>query len=308
MMYSYPIILKSKSEEIRLENHMLPAPPLSFTTGIKIKKNEYPGNPEPTVQVLGVSYPQSIEIGGTFKDWQAKEDGFAERMRTTLQTFKDKGEETVFQYASQIFIGMVEELTFNTHNIREIEYKLRFNVFTMDLRKNTKKIAGLPDVNKLTKKASALKDLVDKAQNLNNKIVNIHNSIWSYISELKEKTGLNDINQLINLSRMSANEINTMISELRRLRPQNFIDIQGLQEIQKSAMDLRQENTNYLTAANTQMNGNRKYIVYIVAQGDTLMSVSSKFYGAPDAWGPIAIENKLSTTQLTLGQKLVIPL
>ena len=238
----------------------------------------------------------------------AKEDGFADRMRRTLQDFKDKGEETVFQYASQIFIGMVEELTFNTHNIREIEYKLKFNIFTMDLKKNTSRPLNPPDVEKLYKKASALKGLVDKAQMLNNKIVNIHHSIWTYISEIREKTGLNDINQLISLTRMSANEINTMIAEVRNLRPQNFIDVQGLQEIQKSALDLRQENTNYLNSTNNQIQGDRKYIVYIVAQSDTLMSISTKFYGTPDAWGPIAIENKLTTTQLTLGQKLVIPL
>lgn len=307
MMYSYPIILKSKSTEVRLENHMLPAPPLSFTTGMKIKKNEYPGNPEPTVQVLGTNY-QPIEVAGKFMDLRARKDGFAERMRLELQTLKDKGEEIVFQYASQIFVGMIEELTFETYNIREIGYKLKFNLFTMELKKTSKKLTSLADVDKLQKKASALKDLVDKAQTLNNKIVNLHNSVWQYINEIKEKTGLNDINQLINLSRLSANEINSMLNEIRRLKPQNFIDIQGVQEIQKSTMELRQENLNYLTAVTKQANGDRKFIVYIVAQDDTLMSISTKFYGTADAWGPIAIENKLTTTVLTLGQKLVIPL
>jgi len=65
--------------------------------------------------------------------------------------------------------------------------------------------------------------------------------------------------------------------------------------------------SNQNTEANTDQNGTSEYDIHIVQAGDTLSSISQKYYGDPNKYDDIVKYNNLKDENLFVDQKLKIP-
>lgn len=301
----YPIILKSKSMEIRLENHDLPEPPLSFSSGVNIKKTYYPGNPDPTVQVMNV-YGTEIEFSGTFKDIR-NADGYAKSRIQDLLDMKNKAEEVILQYANYIFTGMLEEITSSIYNIHEIGYRIKYSIFREIHEKVQKPIISTKEIDLVY-----LNDLKDDIQTSFQSISSIPTNIstqWgnltNQITHLTETINVNDQDESIKtISSAILSDIKNLTKLLCTLPKNEIHDTTNTFSVIHSLQTVKQEVFKIIDTQNSEVTNE---LTHIVTQDENLYDIAKKYLNSSTRWTEIAKLNNLKDTNLTMGMKLVIP-
>lgn len=299
----YPVIFKNSFMEIRLENHTLPTPPLTITEDLEINKRYYPGNPEPVVHVLNRKHNE-IEISGTIKDYRERIDGFAENLITRLNDMKDAGELTLFEYASQMFNGLITQVSPSIFNMRQIGYKIKFEIFS---RIGEKKIVEtIPvvkqiPINDLEQQIEETSTLIDSIKDISSAIKFARNSIRAGIQKIKDALNLDEINEVISLANTVLVDTRGLIADIRSISLDTFIDRIYIDAIQHNLVNMRKE----LFDITRYNHSEPQFITHIVCDGESIYSIARKYN---KTWEQIADFNVLSSLTVTTGQKLVIPL
>lgn len=301
-MELYPVILRNNFMEIRLENHTLPSPPLTFVDELEIAKKYYPGNPDPVVHVLTRKHNE-IEISGMIKDHKAHVERFAEDLIDKLNRMKNMSEETIFEYASQMFNGMITQVTPSIYNMREIGYKIKFDVFSRP--EDKKDIETIPvvkqiQINQMEEQLEKTSKLIDSIKEISSGIKSMRNKLQESIAKIKEMLNLNEINEVISLANTALVDVRSLLNDVRSISVDTFIDKINLDAIHHNLINLRKELFE-TTKYNTQ---EYQFIIHIVGNAETIYSIANKYR---KSWEQIVDINALPNLTLTMGQRLVIP-
>jgi LysM repeat protein len=122
-------------EEVRLVGKMMPHQPFSWGGEQKLVKEYYPGNPEPTVQVMGAR-EGNLKINGRFyakyypaadvESDEASLRGIPSAMRDLINGIRQRGSLVHLQLGEWERWGFIERADFKEKTIADIEYEIEF--------------------------------------------------------------------------------------------------------------------------------------------------------------------------------------
>ena len=335
-----------EADIVRLVADAMPHDKLTFGGTQKLVKNYYPGNSEPTVQVLG---PQEsdITITGRFKakKLRAKDAEEAEKWRQYAVLLQEQVDSIrINGFLVQISLGaawhrfgFIEECSFGMKNLSDIEYSIRFfivgfnkpsdyiqieNTRVIPYNTNKKLAKDLTDLQlKLYKKGPPTlpKSFADQINGAISDVASAVNLVTGFVD-----TVLGEVNSLkasvqraLGLVKNARNKISGYQRDIGGKKPDGGIpkttNVSGsyanaayVASVSASMFSL----TALLASLAVQLKAVTATVPmarHRVQSGDTLHSLAMKYYNDASHWSDIYDHNKLTSSTLVVGSILEIP-
>lgn len=333
-----------EAEKIILAGSFMPLQPFKFGGKQEIKKDYYPGNSEPTVQVLGPR-EDDIEINGRLKIKRLKDESLREvavEYQKQIEAMRIRGNLVKIKLRDWYRYAFIESAEFDLNTKRDIVYRINFSVIGFNPPKNNMFLSGTDsspvEPNKqLIAKASELlassqaypasfpRSVTDILNEAIGDVAGAINLVTGFV------TGILDDAEALNASANRAlgliKNARATISKSARRVSQISMSVQNLgssfmSEAQKTSATITnvthlhkvQSNNQSLSALLAELQSRFANIVktmpfkrHLVRQGDTLQRISITYYNTADNWKRIYDHNKLQSTTLEVGKVLEIP-
>ena len=337
---------KPQAKIISLVGNMMPMQPFGYGGEQRLLKEWYAGNPEPAVHVMG-SKESDLIIHGRFKDKHYKDPtyyGAAYQYSILLDALRRRGNLVKFGMhgvAGDWFrYGFLEKTDFKMNRQSWIDYEFTFlvvsetqpiNNYFSAPDKSAPSAANQKLIDATTAFASTYtavpasmpQSLAGKINDLVNGVAKNINLVTNFVSNLI--TTAQDIEAAANRALGLIKNARTSISVFQRqidniahtftnLASGNavnqalgtFKNIDHIGRANASSRDLgaflAQLESQFKSISQTLPKARAK-----VQQGDTLQSLSMKYYGTSEHWDAIYDHNLLTTTVLVPGRILEIP-
>lgn len=332
------------ADQVVLVGSFMPLVPFEFGGTQQLVKEYYPGNSEPTVQVLG-SRESDVTINGRMNVKKLKDTGLrdaVEEYQQLIEAMRIRGRLVKIELGEWQRYGFIEEAHFKLKRLSDIEYSIKFFIVGFNEPKNYMVLANqgidLISPNKdLTVKLLAALELHDNIPESMPKSIsdNLNDLIGSVASAVNLVTGfvegiLDDAEKLnasanralgliknarATISR-SARRVGTIsrsvatmgaafTSELDKTVA-TLKNVQHINKVERSYSDL----ASYLESLRRNIISKVRTVPmrrHLVVQGDTLERISIKYYNTADNWWKIYLYNKLLSENLVKGTVLEIP-
>jgi LysM repeat protein len=331
------------ADMVILMGNMLPKNSFDFGGEQRITRDYYPGNPEPTAQVLGPK-EGDVTVTGSLKSKRFKDKSLikaVEEVQKQIDDVRRRGNLLRIWLGEWQRYGFLEKAEFKMKRLSEIEYTLTFAIIGFQLPKNNK----FASTNRVSPD--------DLNQELLNKVIifeatysNIPSSVPRSIAEVlsgiisdvsqsvKLVTGFVDtvISTAEDLDKVAHRALGLIknaratISKTRRRIGALRFDLNNIQGEYKAAKKFASAYNNQkhimdsmvalstlsavLAAMQKRFEALAKQIPiarYRVKAGDTLQAVSVHYYNTAENWEKLYTHNKLTSTQLVVGSVLEIP-
>jgi LysM repeat protein len=326
-----------------LRGNMMPEIPFQFGGTQKLVKDYYPGNPEPTTQVLGAR-ESDLVVRGTLKAKRFQDDDFygaPEAYQQQIDLIRIKGNLLRIWLGEWQRYGFLEETIFKMNKLSEIEYELKFSLVGFTIPTNNKfslKSKTLPlDVNN---------ELIAEADEFQASYTSFPDGMPRSISDVLNEA-ISDVAEAVNLVtnfvdtvittaedvQASANRAIGLVKNAKSKLSSFRRRVGALQHSFSSMSQEARASAQFKSAYNSSshvmkaMSQTTSLSVLLarlqkqfeaiarttplarhrVKDGETLQRISIKFYNTADNWKKIYDHNKLTSTQLTVGTVLEIP-
>ena len=330
-------------EKVQLLGDSMPHIPFGFGGVQKLVKDYYPGNTEPTVQVLGPR-ENDITIRGRLKSknltasQEQRESfrGFAQELQQLIEAMRIRGNLIRMYMGEFQRFGFLEEANFQMRTIADIDYEIKFSIIGFNPPSDCKVIdrsKNVPfDINKdliaQVGELQALQGQVPDAlprslsDQLNDAISDVAGAI-NLVTGFVD-TVLNEVDSIkASISRAEGlikNARATLSSFQRRVgafsptggAPTGAGISAGYTNAAfiTSTLSFSFSLTALLAALSTQLQSialTEPIARHRVQSGDTLQRLAVKFYDDGTQWKEIYDHNKLTSVDLEIGAILEIP-
>lgn len=332
-----------KSDEIVLLGNMLPMVPFTFGGSQRITKDYYPGNSEPSVQVLGPK-ESDVTIKGRLKDKRYKATGLygvSTEIQQQIDAMRIRGNLLKITLGEWKRFGFLEETEFELAKLSDCAYQLKFSIIGFNPPKNCKFTPTSKEI-----PFAINKDLIAQATAFQAKYSSIPESMPKSLADIINDA-LNDVAEAINLVTDFVDTVVTTAEDTVAASKR----VLGLVKNARAGMSRfkrRLGSLSYATASlSTEARAARRFSAaaanqahisgslsganeltlllarlqaqfeaisktlpltrHQVKDGDTLQKISVKYYGTSDNWKKIYDHNRLSSTQLSTPRRLEIP-
>lgn len=328
-----------EGEGITLIGNRMIQQPFEFGGKQRLKKQYYPGNSEPTMQVLGAE-ETNITVKGRFYDKRYSGEGekgraygLATELQQQVESVRLRGNLLRLSMGEFKRWGFLEEAKFTMKTLGDVEYELAFSIVSFNKPKDSK----IPEVAQdiplaINKQLISTTDafiLIPKPPDL---------------SFADQVAGL--INDVASAMKLVTNFVDGVLNEVDDVRQSVFRALGLIKYAQNTALRFAKTvgafqmlsttknplvgvSSKYSNAAyfQTTMSGTNSLLALLarlaeqlrqisrtiplarhrVIEGDTLQKLSVKFYNTSEKWKLIYDHNKLLSPTLTLGVVLEIP-
>ena len=333
-----------EAEKVVLAGSFMPFQPFKFGGSQQVVKEYYPGNSEPTVQVLGPR-ETDITINGRLKIKKIKDDNFrhlAREYQKQIDAMRIRGNLVKLKLGEWYRYAFIDTVDFGLKTERDIDYSITFTVIGFNPPKNSMFLSGSnedpvqPNKELIRLGADLLKEMRNYPESMPQDIIDILDSAINAIAEaVGLVTGFVDgiISDAERLN-ASANRALGLIKNARATVSRTMRTVGQIQmnaatlgtkfqtEAAKTAATITNANhihkvqanaTSYISLlANLQARfRNLTFMVpkrrHLVRQGDTLQKVSILYYNTADNWARIFAHNRMTSTTLVVGTVIEIP-
>lgn len=337
----------TKDTAITLIGNMMPMQPFEWGGEQRLSRDYYPGNPEPSVHILG-SKEDDLAIHGRFKDKHYRDSSYygaafeyakacdQMKRRGNLVRFGMRGEKGAF-----IRYGYLLKVHFKMNKLSWIDYEMTFLVVGDTPPKGT--FFASPEK---TAPDSVNQNLINAAFDFNStysqspssmpqSLAGLINGLTSDIaSNIKVLTGFvaavisagQDVVAsahralgLIKAVRVQLNQFRRQIDSIAHSFDSHTSSGNNVSKASDTYKNLAhiagaRSSSNTLSAYCAQLQAQYETLSktfplarYKVIPGDSLQRLSIKYYNTADNWQKIYTHNKLASTVLTPGMVLEIP-
>lgn len=328
---------------VQLAGRFIPQVPFELGGTQAMAKEYYPGNPEPTVQVLGAR-ENNIPIKGSFKTSKFKDLSLrsaAEAYQQSIDDMRKRGNLIKLTLGEYKRYGFIEGAKFKVNTLQNIEYDIDFFVVGVNPPTLDKTVNGDSSVNSPNNEviAAAAQALLNSQNYPDSMPTSFKDTIDGAISGVAEKVNLvtNFVTGIIADAQgivQSANRAIGLIKNARATiskatRDINFLakDVSGLANLAKNEAEklefqiknishIQQVQRDYTSLAALLASLQSRFaalsltvpmVRHLVRQGDSLQTLAQKYYRDSTLWNKIYKHNKLSSTTLVVGSVLEIP-
>jgi hypothetical protein len=325
----------NEGETIVLAGNMMPFIPLKFGGSQRIKKEFYSGYSEPAMQIFGPE-ESDITINGEFKDAKFKPSmgsGIALEFQKQLDSMRVRGNIVKINLGQIERFGLISQTSFDLNHLGKIAYSITFSIIGFSAPKNAKFLNRVKEypfsINKgLINAASDFEKnralmpktislgIADMINRIISGVAEAIASITNFVDQILKSVG--DIMKAVERAKGLIKHVQNKIKGYKRA-------IGGFNPFNsQQALTGRYENAKFyagmgaaLSAISAMLNKLRAQLSasfssipqarHLVKEGDTLQSVSIKFFGSADYWKKIFDYNNLTVTELQTGSILDIP-
>lgn len=320
--------------KLQLNGTNMPHQPFEYGGGSKLQKQFYPGNAEPTIQVLG-SEESSVTIRGRFYAKKYQNDSLYSAPKAIVQTIevmRREGEIVKISLGEWQRYAVVGDCKFKEKTRSDIEYEVTFEIISEKVPTQcyilqNRKDETFQDSQNLADQAAAFQSEFADNSEIDQSFADVMNS---YIDDVA--SAIEAVNSFVNilltqaesieagvtralgLIKVAKNNVSRMIRRVGALSyaisgndvTNQYNTIGHASRVISGGCDLMA----LLAKLQSQFEAIRKTLPkarYRVQEGDSLQKISVKFYGNADSWSKIYDHNKLTSTALTRGSVLEIP-
>lgn len=320
--------------KLQLNGTNMPHQPFEYGGGSKLTKQWYPGNSEPTIQVLG-SEEKNVTIRGRFYSKKYRDQTLYAAPKAIvdrIETIRREGEIVKISLGGWQRYCLLNDCVFKEKNQADIEYEITFEIIsektpTQCYQLTNRKDETFQDSTNLADQASEFQSTYGNNSEIEQSFSDVLNG---YIDDVA--SAIAAVNDFVNILLTQAESIEAGVTralgliKVARNNVSRMIRRVGALSYAISGDDVtKQYNTISHTARTistgcdlmallaklqSQFEAIRKTLPkarYRVQEGDSLQKISVKFYGNADTWSKIYDHNKLTTTALTRGTVLEIP-
>ncbi len=334
-----------KADQIQLVGRFAPHIPFTFGGKMEMSKEYYPGNSEPTVQIIG-SRENDLRIKGRLKTNKFKSDAPALRdaaveYQELIDAMRLRGHLVRITLGEWKRYGFIEEVTFHMNRLQDIEYEINFFIVGFNPPTLDKATKGDGKVTAPNKEITALaaQALLDARAYPDSMPQSLQDEINDLIGDLAEKINLvtnfidgiaSDVEGLVNSANRAIGLIKNARANISRTGRRlgnlynSAVGIPGsaVSEAQKTVSTIKNVShintikrdysslAAFLASLQASFRGMARLVAkvrHLVRSGDTLQTVSMKYYANADLWKRIYDHNKLTSTTLVVGTVLEIP-
>lgn len=308
-----------------------PRVPWSFGGMQRTKRVDYTGATEPSVQVLGPVHKPQV-LTGTFDD-RYNFAGYAVEETRRLESMCKRGNPIRLQFQDQVFTGMITDWDFPYRRAWQISYSLSIDIYTRPEERRERE----PDVEMAPGTAFDAVDLAVQAAlefdltaprsvlqgNLSaavaGRLAAMTVAVDGIGATLDAATGpspsdvfarlASKFRELQGASYLTLLELGAVRSDvaLAVQTPMGVLDFEEWTRSVRWAARIamgRAFDGDRACSARSEPNAVR---LYRPNEGESLYSISRKFYGTPHAWRLIYDRNQLTSGRLTGEEILIIP-
>jgi hypothetical protein len=338
------IIDGKEVDSVALNGAFMPHVPFEFGGTQKVVKDYYPGSNEPAVQILG-SRESDQTIKGVFKTKRFRDSELqtaAVEFQEKIDSLRMRGNLLKIQLGTWVRYGFMEETAFKLSRLSSIEYEMKFAI--VGLKPPVGYKFAIDDGNPIVASRELSQKLtksLDEMSNIPSAMpTNLVDDLNSYISGISSAVGKitgfvdgiisdvealqNSANRAIGMIRfyrsylsVTARKINFMYLSIKNMAP-----IPGFSSAEYNAAQIKNwahinlsvSNIYSLQSIMAQLQKRFELLAksvplvrHLVKNGETLQSISMKYYNNSEYWSKIKAHNKLESTTITAGQVLEIP-
>lgn len=330
---------------VQLRSFLMPEQPFEFGGQQRLVKENYVGNNEAVVHVLGTEEPD-VSIKGrlwlkNLKPKAQEFDNFVEDLQLQLDKIRMRGNVLQLRLGTWVRYGFLAETKFIMKTRRDINYELRFVIVSFTPPVNNKFNSLSSD---LAQPNKSLQDTLNKALNSYQQMPkSMPRSLSDYLNEQislvadainlvtdfidSALTDLENLEASANRALGLIKNARAKISATRRRLGAIALTASNLgsafaTEAQKTSATYN--NASHINKINYGFTGmvsilallQARYAAlastvplrrHLVQDGDTLQKLSMKYYRTADNWKKIYDHNKLTTTELVVSSVLEIP-
>lgn len=328
---------------IQLVGSFMPMIPFKFGGTQQTVKEYYPGNKEPTIQILGAR-ESNVVINGRLKTKRFKDESLylaASEYQESIDAMRMRGNVVKITLGEWKRYAIIEECTFNLKRLCDIEYEITFSIIGLTPPKNCKfndNDIGIdqPNADLTNRAAIALAEMQNYPDSMPLSVSDIiDNAVSAVASAVNLVTGFVDgvISDVEAIER-SANRALGLIKNARatisayqrRVGAILFTAEQLGSAFSKQSLKASAQinSTNHirkvmagfadmkaalaaLQAKYAKLSLTVAFKRHLVKDGDTLQTVSIQYYNDVNNWKVIYDHNKLTSTELVEGTVLEIP-
>lgn len=329
--------LAGKKRKIALNGTNMPHQPFEYGGKSRRATQWYPGNSEPTIQMLGAE-EKTVTIRGRFYSKKYTDTSLyavPKALADTFRTMEREGELVKITLGEWRRWAVIADTNFKEKTKSDIEYEIQFEIIS---DKPPTNCYQLTDTKEETFQDNA--DMLAAAQELQANYSNQDTSVidqsfadrlTTYVDEVASSVAA--VNAFVNNALTQAENIEAAVTralgliKVARRNIANMIRrIGALSYAVTGSGNLARQFRSVSSASNaiadvsvimaflaklqSQFEAIRKTLPkarYKVQSGDTLQRISIKYYGNPNSWDKIYDHNKLTSTDLTRGTVLEIP-
>lgn len=321
-------------KSVYLRGNQLPMDSFGFGGAQRIKKDFYSGYSEPAVQVLGPTENDTI-IKGVLKDKRFAEEleGASLELQKLIDSIRIRGNLCRFVLGEWERYGFIEETKFDLYKESFIKYELKLSIIGFTAPKNAKFLESPRDYpfdinEKLINQASKfIEDNLPAPDNLPfdigrelnrltgdvaaaiGKLTNFVDTVLDTVQDVQKA-----VTRAVGLVSYTRNKITNYINFAKSFNPLDF----------EASLASRYASSSYISAgvsSASAMYGTLNTLEarfdaialslpsarHAVMDGDTLQSISIKYFETSENWKKIYDYNNLSSTNLSSGTVLDIP-
>lgn len=327
--------------EFKWDTKTRSAPRHGWEYGVKLrtKREDYPGSDAPVEQVLGPNY-EPFDIKGIWDDRYAGE-GFAENQRVEFEKLVQRGNLTRLSFEGLQITGLITAFRFTYMRSYQTAYSFTFSPHYRkrggDVRKNTIKtpkatdpVKGAGQVLSIIAVALARLDAAPahlfptdvfsslRSQTLDwqNRIDSIGSTIDNRVLATQSEVPLNSVAAVAQGFAglvASAAIMLTLTAGLRSDMDIAFEDAMTILTFEDFIRGMSQDARDLIIAAGSLakdlalLADPQALAAYRPYAGESLYSISSRFFGTPFQWRAIAERNGLQRIELDGSEFLIIP-
>lgn len=330
------------NETVTLLGNTMPFQPFRFGGEQRINKQYYPGNPEPTVHILGPEETDLV-VNGRFKDKKYKSPearGVAEALQLQLDAIRIRGNLLRITLGEWRRYGYLIGTEFSLKTIADIDYQLTFSIIGFNPPTRCQQVDRSQDV-----PVAINKNLISRLADFQNEIdsapdtlePSIADQINGFANDLSEAVTqvtdfidgtlqtIEDINQAINrvigVVRFAQTET---LRFKQRVGQIGFADPNVFNGGSSPSTTQQLSNNRYLANITSSSFDIMEFLAQLrrqflalvatsplarvrVKSGDTLQSIASTWYGESGEWERIYEHNDLVSTELEIGSVIEVP-
>lgn len=304
-------------------------------------RTDYPGASEPTFQILGPRHAQTT-LRGRWDD-RYNYSGFAQAQRVAFESLARRGNLVRISFVGEgeggiSLEGLIVSWTFDYRRLWDIGYE-----FTLDptarpeedvtpLRAVPPALSAMNLIDRVIAIDDAMRSVNDRAPTANmagsvhvdavSSLDEISNSIGELSASISQRTVLPDVEHRQSLFKL-ATQFRTLGSQAYAMS-QTLVEIRSdydlISQTALGVLDLEAWSRGLgfnlrLLVGETHDSANdldersdpAAIALYRPFKGESLYSVSERFYGTPHAWHDVADRNSLTSFTMTGDELLVIP-
>lgn len=326
------------AETVTLIGNLMPFQPFNFGGEQKVVKNYYPGNSEPTAQVLGPQ-EKDVVIKGRFKDKKYKTPearGVAYELQQQIDAIRIRGNLVEITMGEWQRYGFLIDTDWNLKTKADIDYQLTFTIIGFNPPLRCQQVQGQKEV-----PFEINKELISRLAEFQAEINNVPETVPQSIGDIIREAVSDVSNVISSVTGFIDDVLGTVedvtqaidraqgvvkFAQLEVLRFKNRVGAIGLTSNSFDVGNQGFNNTNraYITGAVSSSFDLMAFLAELrdrlaqliatsplarvrVKSGDSLQAMASKFYNDPGEWERIYDHNGLTTTDLEIGVVLEIP-